>query len=104
MLIFNFYFYNRIKELIRLIKSLICIKYCNNFRIYCIRESILLNLNFNRTGGVYNNFPGKDRIKYASLIRSKLTEFFIETQSHLTEILSSSYSPSKNIEKKEIII
>ena len=99
ILIISFYFYNRIKEIIKIIKDIISIKYCNTFSIYFLRELTLLNFNFSITGGVYNKFPGKDREKYISLIKSKFKDYFLETQSNIREILSSTFSPSKNIEK-----
>ena len=99
ILITNFYFYNRIKEIIKIIKDIISIKYCNTFSIYCLREITLLNFNFSITGGVYKNFPGKDREKYKTLIKSKFEDYFLETQTNIIEILSSTFSPSKNTEK-----
>ena len=98
-IIICFRFYNRIKEIIKIVKNIVDIKYCNTFSIYCLRELTLLNFNFTITGGVYNKFPGKDREKYKSLIKSKFEDYFLETQSNIMKILSSTFSPSKNTDR-----
>ena len=100
MILFDFYCLNRIKDLIKLIKNIVVIKYCNIFSIYFIRELTLLNYNFGlNTFSSYDNFPGNDREIYRNLIRTKLLNYCIETQSNIMEILSSSFSLSKSITK-----
>ena len=99
-LFFNLYFYKRINQVVNLIKNTIRIKYCNIFSKYFVRELTLINFNFpSIKGGIYENFPGKDRKKYINLLQKKFEEYFLETQINLKQILSTSYSYSQNIEK-----
>ena len=90
---YNFMF----KDIVDLIKNSISLRYCNRISLYYVRELTLLNLNIpNLTGGEYIEIPAKksNREGYRKLIRDKLSNLFIENQSYLKSILSSSYSPS----------
>ena len=98
----NLYYNYMFKSILYLIKNSISIKYCNRISLYYIRELTLLNLNIpNLKGGEYIEIPAKksNREGYRKLIRDKLTSLFIENQSYLKEIFSSSYSPSENASK-----
>ena len=60
----------------------------------------LLNYNYGlNTSWSYDNFPGNDREEYRNLIRTKLLNYCIETQSNIMKILSTSFSLSKSITK-----
>ena len=97
ILMINYYFYNQIKELSLIFKSIIFYKYSQTFSTYCVREEVLLNFNFpNINGGYYTNIPAYNRSKYKNLIKEKLVQYFIENQECLRQILSSSYSFSKD--------
>ena len=100
ILIMNLYYYNSIKNILKVLKNIINIQYSQAFSIYCVRELTLLNFNIsNLKGGIYNNIPAIDRIKYIDLIKKKLLDYFLENQSSLKDILSTDYSHSKNFEK-----
>jgi hypothetical protein len=91
------------KDILYLIKNSISMRYCSKISIYLIRELTLLNFNIpNLNGGEYREIPAKksNREKYRLLIREKLNELYIENQSYLSALLSSSYSPSKNASKQ----
>ena len=98
----NLHFNYMFKDILNLIKNSISIRYCNRISLYYVRELTLLNLNIpNLTGGEYIEIPAKksNREGYRKMIRDKLTNLFIENQSYLKAILSSSYSPSDNTSK-----
>ena len=98
----NLHYNYMFKDILNLIKNSISIRYCNRISLYYVRELTLLNLNIpNLTGGEYIEIPAKKINKegYRKLIRDKLTNLFIENQSYLKAILSSSYSPSDNTSK-----
>ena len=98
--ILNLYFFNKFRDILSLLKYIINIKHCQAFSIYCVRELTLINFNVsNLEGGVYTNFPGKDREAYRTLIREKLVQYFLENQNSLKNILSTKYSHSKIFNK-----
>ena len=100
ILIINFNFYNQIKEILLLYKSILRIKYGQAFGYYCVREEILLNFNVsNINGGIYYKFPAKNRTKYMNLIRNRFIQYFKESQDSLIQILSSRHSFSKDTTK-----
>ena len=105
----NMHYNYMFKDILNLIKNSISIKYCNRISLYFVRELTLLNLNIpNLNGGLYVEIPAKkfNREGYRMLIRDKLTNLFIENQSYIKAILSSSYSPSATTSKNlsEIIL
>ena len=100
ILIINFFFYNKLKDILEILKIIINFKYCKDFTIYCVRELVLLNFNFeNIKGGIYTKIPAYNRINYEKLIGNKINEYFLENQSYIKKMLSSDYSLSSNFEK-----
>ena len=90
-------FYSSIKELIKLYKNSIILRYCNIIGMYYIKELILLNFNIsNIVGGEYISFPAKNRTKYILLIAENLKNLYVENQNSLKLILSSTFSFSNN--------
>ena len=80
------------------------LQYCNAFCLFYVRELTLINFNFpNIAGneGIYHKFPAKENEKesYRLLIKKKLEEIFLENQSYIKNIFSSSFSLSKKAEK-----
>ena len=95
-----FNFHRNIQKILLIIKNIVKIKYCNTLSIYYIRELTLLNFNItNIKGGIYNSYPGIDRIKYETLIKNNFRSLFLENQLYIMQILSSDYIPSKNTQK-----
>ena len=95
-----FHFHENIQAILLIIKNIIKIKYCNTLSIYYIREITLLNFNItNIEGGIYYNFPAKDRDEYETLIRIYFSNLFFENQLCIMQILSSSFNPSKVTQK-----
>jgi hypothetical protein len=105
----NLNYNNMVKDILILIKNSVSMRYCNRISLYYVRELTLLNLNIpNLKGGEYIEIPAKKSNKegYRLLIRDRLTNEFIENQSNLKAILSSSYSPSETTSKNlsEIVL
>ena len=88
--------YNNLKQILKIIKNIIIIKYCNTLSIYYIRELTLLNFNIsNLYGGVYYSFSGNNRNEYENFVKNSFGDLFYENQVSMTEIFSSNYAPSK---------
>ena len=99
ILYLNVYYFRQINNILQIIKNIIYIKYTNSFGLYCIRELTLVNYNTKEINSNYTEFPAKNRTAYISLIRGKLMDLFIESQTSIKLILSSNFSPSKDTQK-----
>ena len=103
--IFYTYFitnYTKIQGILKLIKDIVIIKYCNKMTVFYAGESTLLNFNSTKIiGGVFKNYPGNinDKLRYGILMREKIKDTYIDNQLCLEEILSTKISFSKNTSK-----
>ena len=89
-------FYSKIKEIFYLIRNTLYIQYYNYMSVYYIRELILLNFDIEGLEEVkYIKIPAKNKEEYISLIKNKLFNVFIENQSSIKTILTSSLTFSK---------
>ena len=96
ILIIHLDFLSTIKTTLALIKDTIIIKYCSQISTYYLRELTLLNFNAEEIkGGIYENFPDKDQDDYQQLILSELNKLFVESQSSLKNLYSTSISLPK---------
>ena len=101
ILVQNLYFFRRIQGILKILKNLINIKYCQNYGFYLVREIILLNFDVsNLNGGIYTQIPAFNMTLYRDLIKNKLIDYFLENQSNIKEILNTDYSHSKTFEKE----
>ena len=97
-LYYNIDYYKIIEEKFNLTHISCEITFSQVISIYYVRELTLLNFNISEIeGGEYNNIPAKDRESYINLIKSKLSELFINNQKHIKKLFSSKYKPSKHI-------
>ena len=97
LMIFDLLYIGYFKECLNIIKSLIKIKYCSHISIYYLRELTLLNFDMNEIeGGEYWNIPDNNKENYVNLIKEELIELFIENQSSMKILFSSSLSLSDN--------
>ena len=89
--------YTKIKKILTLFKDTIKIKYCNRMSVFFVGESTLVEFNADKiVGGLFNNFPGKNKTLYIQLLREKIKEAFIESELCLEEILATKISFSEN--------
>ena len=94
--------YSKIRKILILIKDIIKIKYCNRMSVFFVGESTLVHFNASKiVGGLFTNFPGRSDNKqgYIQLMREKIKETFIESESCFEEIFSTRISFSKNTSK-----
>ena len=96
-IILDLQFLSSAKKALYSIKNTIIIKYCSQISVYYLREMTLLNFKVEEIkGGNYCNFASKDKDDYRNLIKDKIGELFIESQSSISFLYSSSISLSKN--------
>ena len=89
-----------IKQNLNILKNIIYIKYFSHISVYFVRELTLLNFNIEEIkGGIYQNIPALIKEEYISLIKDELEKIFIENQSSMKIIYSSSLELSKNASK-----
>jgi hypothetical protein len=98
-LFISFNYFKKISQILGIIKKITLIKYCNSIGLYYIRELTLLNFNIQNINSTYREFPAKNKTSYRTKIQTLLIDLFLESQSHLKEVLSSDYSPSKKAQK-----
>ena len=92
--------FSSINEIFQLTHAASCIKYNEAVSVYYVRELTLLNFNIpGIKGGEYNNFPGKNKKKYIDLIKTKLKELFLECQSLVKRLFSTTINLSENSQK-----
>ena len=96
ILYLNIYYFREIRNILKIIKNIINIRYTNSFGLYYVRELTLINYNTKEIDSNYTKFPAKNRTAYIDLIRGKLMDLFLESQTCIKQILSSDYSPSKD--------
>ena len=89
-------FYSIIKELFNLIHISANIRYCEGISIYYVRELSLLSLNKEKIEKGYTKYPANNKNNYISILKTKLNELFIESQSSMKKIFASSINLSKN--------
>ena len=88
------------KQNINILKNIIYIKYFSHISVYFVRELTLLNFNIEEIkGGIYQNIPAVLKEEYISLIKEELMKIFIENQSSMKILYSSSLELSKNASK-----
>ena len=93
---FSLTFYSTIKEIFNLVHISAHIRYCEGISIYYVRELSLLCFNIDETSeGTYIEYPARDKNKYISILKKKLNELFIESQSSMKKIFSSFINLSK---------
>ena len=99
-IIYCFNVYYSINEIFKLTQIASNIKYYEALSVYYVRELTLLNFNIPEIkGGEYTNFPAKDKKNYIKFIQTKLKNLFIECQSSIKRIFSSTINLSDNSEK-----
>ena len=96
ILYINIYYLREISNILQIIKNIINIKYTNSFGLYYVRELTLVNYHTKEINSYYTEFPARNKTAYISLIRTKLIELFLESQTCIKQILSSDFSPSKD--------
>ena len=80
--------YTKIKKILTLFKDTIKIKYCNRMSVFFVGESTLVEFNADKiVGGLFNNFPGKNKTLYIQFLREKIKETFIESEYWLQKFL-----------------
>ena len=80
-----------------IIRNILSIKYCNKIGLYFIRELTLLNMpNTGIKGGQYHLIPATNRTVYINLIKQKILELFIESQTSMVAFIGSQFSLSKD--------
>ena len=89
-------FLDSMKITLSLINDSIVIKYCSQMSIYYLRELTLLNFNaLDIKGGTYDKIPDNNFENYKNLILSELIELFIESESSVKNLYSTSISLPK---------
>lgn len=100
ILILNLFFYDKLKNILDLMKNIFNVQCCLDYSIYCVRELTLINFNVsNINGGIYTKYPSNDLETYRQLIKNRLVGYFIENQECFKKILSTQYSFSKSFIK-----
>ena len=93
----NSSYFSRINKSLVLFKSIFFIRYCSQISLYYLREMTLLNFVVGDSKDrQYYNIPAQDKEEYKKLIREHIMELFIENQSFMKKIYSSSLSYSKD--------
>ena len=88
---YDSHFLNLMSMNIDIVKKIIFVKYNSYLSVYYIRELSLVH--FEETeikGGEYTNFPDTDKENYVNSIKAELMQLFIENQSSLKDIYSTS--------------
>ena len=97
---YSLYLYSSINEIFKLTHLTSNIKYYEAISVYYVRELTLLNFNVpGIKGGEYTKFPAKNKKKYINFIQTKFKELFLESQSAIKRVFSSTINLSKNSEK-----
>ena len=99
--LFNYYintkYFHTFQELISLLQSSLGLKYCNIVSIFYIRELTLLNFNLNEIkGGLYLEFPARDKENYTSYLSKKLIQLYIDNHALVKTILGTDYPFSQH--------
>ena len=93
-IIFIYYdgYYLKIMSMtIDIVKNIIFVKYNSYLSIYYLRELSLMHFEESEIkGGEYTNFPDTDKDNYVNNIKDELMQLFIENQSQLKAIYSTS--------------
>jgi hypothetical protein len=92
ILYINIYYFREIKNILQIIKNITIIKYTNSFGLYYVRELTLVNYDTKEINSNYIKFPAKNKTAYISLMRSKLMDLFLESQTSIKQILSSDFN------------
>ena len=88
---YDSYFLGLMNMTIDIVKNIIFVKYNSFISIYYIRELSLVNFEEPEIkGGEYTNFPDTDKQTYVNSIKAELMQLFIENQSSLKTIYSTS--------------
>ena len=91
--------YSKLKQLIKLVKNIVEIKYCNRMSVFYVGDSTLLNYKMNKiVGGTFHNYPSNqnDKEGYIAFMRQKIKDLFISNQLALQFLLSDKLELSKN--------
>ena len=96
ILYINLYYFKKIINILQIIKNITNMKYNISFGLYYVRELTLVNYDTKEINSNYIKFPAKNKTAYISLMRSKLMDLFLESQTCIKQILSSNYSPAKD--------
>ena len=88
---YDSYFLKLMNMTIDIVKNIIFVKYNCYLSIYYIRELSLVHFEESEIkGGEYTNFPDTDKDNYVNNIKAELMQIFIENQSSLKIIYSTS--------------
>ena len=100
ILVLNLFFYDKLKDILELVKNIFNAQCCHDYSIYFVRELTLINFNVsNIKGGIYTKYPHSDLETYRQLMRNRLVGYFLENQESFKNILSTQYSFSKSFIK-----
>ena len=88
--------YKDYKTILRIIKNIISINYCNKIGLYYIRELTLLNIpDTGIINGQYNVIPASNKTEYNNFIKEEILNLFIESQLAMTDFIGTTISISK---------
>ena len=91
--------YMEFRLIMRIIRNILSVKYCNKMSLYYIRELTLLNTpDVGIRGGKYLFIPAKDRDQYNTMIKKKILDLFMESQISMVNFIGSQYSLSKDLD------
>jgi len=91
---------NLINQTLDITKKLISVKYCCYISVYYLRELTLINFNAdNIEGGVYQKYMANTREEISNFITKEIMDLFIENQSSMKIIYSTSLTLSNNSQK-----
>jgi hypothetical protein len=91
--------YSKLKQLLKLVKNIVEIKYCDRMSVFYVGESTLLNYKMNKiVGGTFHNYPSNlnDKEEYIAYMRKKIKDSFISNQIAIQSLLSNNLELSKN--------
>jgi hypothetical protein len=85
-------FLTKINQNVDIVKKTISVKYCSYIGVYYLRELTLINFNMSYvvTGGDYTEFMANSKEEILDYIREEIMYLFIENQSSLKNIYSTS--------------
>jgi hypothetical protein len=94
-------FLNKINNNIDIVKKTISVKYCSYISVYYLRELTLINFDISNaiTGGNYTEYMANSKEEILDYIREELMNLFIENQSSLKIIYSTSVELSSTSAK-----
>ena len=91
---------NLINQTLDITKKIISVKYCCYISVYYLRELTLINFNAdNIKGGVYLKYMANSKEEILNFITKEIMDLFIESQSSMKVIYSTSLTLSNNSEK-----